>query len=341
VASKQLQDLKLSEDQAEKIIEHGIALGATEADEVPESKKEKIAAAQDAVASALDAWVEDEIRPDDDDSEVAEAGERIVQIFEIAGITVDDDGEVTIGEPEDSGDDDEDDNGNDDESPFNPDDYIEGYSELSVVSKLARIKKLNPEDDDDAAVLEAIAEWENEQEKPSSRILDYIAEMLGDEGDSDETADEAGGDDSNGDEEGSASEEPWDGYDKLSATDIKKVLKEASEDEENPLTADQVEYVLEYEQSREKPPARKRVIDFCQALLDELQGEGDDNGDDEPEAEDEPEKPKRGRGRGRPAKADKPGKSKPSNDERGDGVIKLTREQILTALEEGEVSIEI
>ena len=56
---------------------------------------------------------------------------------------------------------------------------------------------------------------------------------------------------------------------------MKEMLKEAAEDEEDPLTTDQVEYVLEYEQSREKPAARKRVIDYCKALLEELQGGGD------------------------------------------------------------------
>ena len=54
------------------------------------------------------------------------------------------------------------------------------------------------------------------------------------------------------------------------ATEIKKVLTDAANDEDEPLTREQVEYVLEYEEGREKPPTRKRVVDFCNALLDEF-----------------------------------------------------------------------
>lgn len=302
MASKQLQDLKLSEDQAEQIIELGISLGAADADDMPESKKDKINAATEVVAHSLDAWIEDEIRPGDDEADVAEAGETIEKIFAIAGVSVDDDNEVTVGEPEDDGDDDNGGDDDSDEAPFDPDDYIEGYTEMSVVAKVARVKKLNVEDDDDVAVLEAIAEWENEQDKPSSRVLHYIDEALGEpEGDTDETADEAG--DNGGDESEAVTEEPWEGYDKLSAVQVKDVLKQASEDESDPLTVDQVEYVLEYEQNREKPPARKRVVDYCKALLNEMQ---DGDGEDEPAEEEPEEKPKRGRGK-KAAKAEENG----------------------------------
>ena len=314
MASKQLQDLKLSEDQAEQIIELGISLGAADADDMPESKKDKINAATEVVAHSLDAWIEDEIRPDDDETDVAEAGETIEKIFAIAGVSVDDDNEVTVGGAEASEDDDEDadegadedaegeedsdDDEDSDEEPFNPDDYIEGYSEMSVVAKVAKVKKLDADDDDELAVMEAIAEWENEQDKPSSRVLNYIDEQLGEpEGDTDETADEAGDDGDSSGEAEDVSEEPWEGYDKLSAAEVKDFLKQAQEDQDDPLTADQIEYVLEYEQAREKPPARKRVMDYCRALLNEMQAQ--DGGDDEPaeEAEAEPEKPKRGRGK--------------------------------------------
>ena len=117
--------------------------------------------------------------------------------------------------------------------------------------------------------------------------------------------------------------EPWEGYDKASAVEIKKVLTDAAQDEEAPLTKEQVEYVLEYEQAREKPPARKRVIDFCEALIAEF--------DEEPAEEEKPAK--RGRGRGRAA-------AKEEAVAASNGVITLTREQILTALDSGEVTIE-
>ena len=312
--AQQLEGLKLSQDQAEAIVEKGIEYGAY-SDEMPDSKKAILAAADEIVAFSVDAYVNDEIRSDDDDPQVAESGEQIEEILEMAGVEIDDDGTVTYGEPAEAegGDDDSSDDG--DDAPFDPDDYIEGYSELSVVTKLKKVRELNADDDDDAAVLQAIMDWENEQEKPSSRVLTYIEEVLGTE---------EGEPEAEGEEEGEATEEPWEGYDKASAVDIKKVLTDARKDEDDPLSADQVQYVLDYEQSREKPPPRKRIIDFCTALLEEMQ-EGD-NGDDEPE-----EKPKRGRGKGKKTEA------AASNN----GAITITRDQILAALAEGEVQIEV
>jgi hypothetical protein len=308
VASATLEGLKLSQDQAEAIVEKGIEYGAY-SDEMPDSKKEILAAADEIVAFSVDAYVNDEIRSDDEDPQVAESGAQIEEILEMAGVEIDEDGTVTFGEPEEepkgksggkSGDD----------APFDPDDYIEGYTELSVVTKLKKVKELNPEDSDDAAILEALREWENEQEKPSSRVLNYIDETLGEP----EPEPDNGGD---------ANDEPWDGYDGASAADIRKILKEAREDEDDPLTLDQVQYVLDYEQSREKPPPRKRIIDFCTALIEEMGEDGK-----------EEEKPKRGRGRGAAKKEE------PVASNNGAGVIVLTREQILTALDSGEVAIE-
>jgi hypothetical protein len=303
--AQQLEGLKLSEDQAEAIIEKGIEYGAY-SDEMPDTKKEKMAAADEIVAFSVDAYVNDEIRSDDDDPQVAESGAQIEEILDLAGVEIDDDGTVTFGEPAEAG---GKSGGKSDggEAPFDPDDYIEGYTELSVVTKLKKVRELNPEDDDDAAILEALRSWENEQDKPSSRVLNYIDETLG----------EAPAPDNGGD----TTEEPWDGYDKASAVDIKKVLTEAQKDEDDPLTLDQVQYVLDYEQSREKPPPRKRIIDFCTALIAEMQEEG---GED---------KPTRSRARGK----------KKDDEPKGDsnGVIVLTREQILTALDSGEVTIEV
>ena len=131
--------------------------------------------------------------------------------------------------------------------------------------------------------------------------------------------------------------EPWPGYDKATAAQIKQVLTDAKDDDEAPLTAEQVEYVLDYERNREKPPPRKRVIDFCEALLEEFANGG--------EAEEEPEEeaPKRGRGRGRSRsrKAEQSEGKPAAPPESSNGVIVLTREQILTALTDGEVEIAV
>jgi transcriptional regulator with XRE-family HTH domain len=313
----QLKELKLTDDHAQVIIELGIKYGAY-SEEMPDTKKERLAAADEIIAFSIDAWVNDGITPDDEDEEVAESGRQIEEILEAGGVTIEDDEPVfgDLPEIEDDGDDDaSSDDG--DEAPFDPDDYIEGYTEMSVAGKVKAVKALDVEDEDDVATMEAIAEWENEQDKPSSRILNYIEEALGSEEESGDAEDE---------DEDEATDEPWDGYDKSSAVEIKKVLNTQMEDEENPLTAEQVEYVLEYEKNREKPPPRKRIITFCEELL--AQFEADDNGEDEePEEEEKPKRRGRGKAAPKAAKAD------------SNGVITLTREQILAALQDGEVEI--
>jgi hypothetical protein len=322
----QLEELKLSEEHAEAIIEKGIEYGAY-SDEMPDTKKEKQAAADEIVSFSIDAYVNDGITSDDEDPAVAESGRQIEEILEMAGVEIEDGEPIFNDPPELEGDDD---NGGDeaegDEGPFNPDDYIEGYSELSVVSKLKAVKSLDVEDDEDATLLEDIADWEEAQDKPSSRVLNYVEEVLG-EPEGDEEEPEA--------EEAEAEEEdaePWPGYDKATAAQIKQVLTDAKDDDEAPLTAEQVEYVLDYEKSREKPPPRKRVIDFCEALLEEFA-----NGGEEPEEEAPKRGRGRGRGRGRKAEQSEPKPaSEPSN-----GAITLTRDQILAALADGEVVIEL
>ena len=325
----QLEELKLSEEHAEAIIEKGIEYGAY-SDEMPDTKKEKQAAADEIVSFSIDAYVNDGITSDDEDPAVAESGRQIEEILEMAGVEIEDGEPVFSDPPELEG---EADNGGDgDEAAFNPDDYIEGYSELSVVSKMKAIKSLNPDDDDDANLMEDIADWENAQDKPSSRVLNYIDETLGEPEGEEEGEPEA--------EEPEAEEEdsePWPGYDKATAAQIKQVLTDAKDDDEAPLTAEQVEYVLDYERNREKPPPRKRVIDFCEALLEEFANGG--------EAEEEPEEeaPKRGRGRGRSRsrKAEQSEGKPAAPPESSNGVIVLTREQILTALTDGEVEIAV
>lgn len=320
-------ELKLDEAHAEAIVELGIKYGAY-SEEMPDSKKDKIAAAEEIIAFTIDAWVNDDIRPDDDNEKVAKSGEQIAEIHELAGIEIDDDDEVIYGElPELDGEDDDDDNG-DDETPFDPDDYIDGYTEMSVSAKVKAVKALDADDEDDVATMEALVEWENEQDKPSARVLNLIEEAIGEPEDGDDDDDEPAEDD---DDE---SAEPWAGYDKSSAVEIKKILSAQVEDEDDPLTAEQVQYVLDYEQNREKPPPRKRVITFCEELIEQLNDEAAAE-DDEPEPEDEP-KGIAGARRGRGKK-----KSAAKVAEDNGLVIELTREQILTALDSGTVSIEV
>lgn len=321
MASQQLDDLKLSEEQAEDILEKAIEHGAYDS-EMPEGKKDKLAAADEIVAFAVDAWVNDNIRPDDEDAEVAASGKQLQDLLELAGVEIDDDGNITLveyDEPEAEEEAEEDDNGGEegeeDEAPFNPDDYIEGYSELSMVSKLKAIKGLDLDNEDDISILNAIYDWENEQEKPSSRVLNWIDENLGEpEGEEEPEAEE---EEEEPEEEEAEEEnaEPWEGYDKATATQIKAVLNNALEDEDEPLSKEQVEYVLEYEQGRQKPPPRKRIIEYCETLIEQF----DNGGDEEPEAEEEPAPPKRrGKAKAKPKPA---AKAEPEAD---DSLVTIT-----------------
>lgn len=395
-----LDELEVNEAQAEAIIDKAIEFDVY-TDDPPETKKAKIEAAHEIVAFAIDSWTEDGVRPDSDDKQEAAAGEQILEIFELAGIEADDDGEIEFGEaPEADEDDNDDDDDDKDEAPFDIDDVIDGYEDLSAASRIKAIKKLklDPEDDDDYNVLVGIEEWENDQDEPSSRVLDYLSDVLPDDGDDDggdsddEDSDDedetytekellkmdkddlkevaekyevefpkrltdAGrkkvakaileaqeaGDDDDADAEGTADEEPWEGYDDSSIKDIKGVV----DDEER--TVEELEYVLEYEKGAEKP--RSSLVKHIEARIAELSDDND--GDDEEEPE-EDEKPKgRSRGRGRAAKksndpddSDDADEAK-AKDDRKDarkgkgGKLILTRAQILAALDDGEVEIEL
>lgn len=310
----QLEELKLDDAHATAVLEKAKEFGAYNED-VPDTKKARISAANDQIAFCIDSWVNDEVTPDSDNEEIAEAGEQIAELLELAGVEIDEDGEVEYGElPEldDADDDDDDDNGDDDEddeSAFDPDQYIKGYTELSAAGKVKALKKLDLDDDDDVATIESIYEWEEEQDKPSSRVLAWVDEVLpaddddsdddsDDDDDADDADDDAADDDDDSDDDDDAddddsdddeSEEPWEGYDKATAVDVKKVLDKANDDGD--LTAEQVEYVKEYEEAKERP--RKRILDHCDKLIEAL---ADDDDDDEAEPEEKPAKKASGRG---------------------------------------------
>lgn len=291
MAKTKLREVDLEKAQAKKIVKAAIEFGARDG-EVPKSQKELLEAANEVLSFCIDAWVTDGVRPDDSDEEIAASGKEIIKILGMAGIKIDDDNNITY--PDDDPDDDDDDDDSDDDSdddddddddgeeegPFDPDDYIDGYTELAVKSKINKLKKLDPDDEEDSAILVAIYEWEDEQDKPSSRVMDFITETGVIEDDDDDNDDDEDDDDDEQDENG-ADEEPWDGYDESTATDIKKVLTDSMEDDE--LTPEQVQYVLDYEQNRERPPPRKRIIKLCEELLEQLESEDDDDDDDEDE----------------------------------------------------------
>jgi len=317
VATK-LKDLKLDDEHATAVLEKAIEYESYTED-MPSSKRERIKAAGEQIALMIDAWVDDEVTPDNEDEDVAAMGVAIEEIFAIAGVEIDEEGEVSYGEPgeipegdeeegEEEGEEDEEEEGDGDEAAFDIEDVIEGYDELSAANRVKSIKKLelDPDDDDDYNTLVGIYEHEEAQEKPSSRVLTYLDDVIPqeegagdeeepeeDEPEEDEDAEEAG--DGDGEEDGEW-EAPWDKYDKQTAQDIKKHLDKLLAKDE--LTAEMLQYVIDYESAREKPPTRKRIIDHATRLLAVLE-ETEEEGEEEPEEELEAP-PKRSK---RPARA--------------------------------------
>lgn len=375
-----IEDLKINEDQAEAILDKAIEFEVY-TDEMPDSKKDKISEAHEIVAFAIDSWVEDGADPDSDDEGKAAAGQQIQEILELAGVSIDEDNDITYGDVPD-GDEEPVTSGGDDEGPFDINDVIEGYEELTVASRVRAIKKLDldPEKDEDYNVLVAIEDFENESDEPAGRVLTLIEELLPTDdadGDDDETAAEAGDDEGEDDEE--ESEEPWEDYDSSKLADIKEVL--ADDDR----TVEECEYVLEYETAKDKP--RIPVIKAIKARIDELSQGGVDVDEELPTEKAlmkmpkddlrawaekfEVEFPRRftdtgrqrvvagllasnstGSGSDDPDDEDdvdeavarddaKDTKRKATSKGKGgvDGDITLTREQILEALSEGEVTI--
>jgi hypothetical protein len=275
-------DLELSDAQAKKIVKLAIENGAY-SDDMPDDKKGRQEAALEAVNFCIDSWVNDGVRPDDSDEDIAAAGEAIMEIFDAAGVEVDEEGNIVGGEVEGEDEEPEAEAEEDGETAFDPDDYIEGYTDLTPKSKIEALSDLDLEDEDTIGIVNAIRDWENEQDKPSSRVLSWIEENLG-EAEAEGEPEAEGGDEI---------EEPWEGYDDSTAAEIKAVLDETMESDDG-LEVEQVEYVKEYEEARKAP--RKRVLDRCDELIAELSAEP------EPEPEEE-EKPKGALAKRRSAKA--------------------------------------
>jgi hypothetical protein len=339
VATK-LKDLKLDDAHATAVLEKAIEYESFTED-MPSSKRERIKAATDQVALMIDAWVDDEVTPENEDPDVAAMGEAISEIFEIAGVEVDEDGEVSYGEPGDIEEPEEEDEdepeeeeeeGGDDEAPVDIEDVVEGYDDLSAASRVKAIKalELDMEDDDDYNTAVRVYEYEEAQDKPSSRVLSFLDDLLPkdadageaeeeeeEEPDEDEDAEEAG--DGDGEEDGEW-EAPWDKYDKQTAVEVKKHLDKLLAKDE--LTADMAQYVIDYETAREKPPTRKRVVDYATKLLEQLEGAEEEEPEEEEEEAKPPKRSKRpanakrpARGSKKPAKQEEPDEEEPEEEE--------------------------
>ena len=335
MATASADTLKLDDEHADIIIRKAIQYKAYSED-FPETTKARIEAATELISFCIDAY-NDGVRSDDEDEDNAESGRNVEEIMRLAGVSVDDDGDIAYGklprlkdkdfadledieaededEDEDEEDEDEaedteaeadededddeegeededdDEEDDDDEAPVDISDVIDGYVELTPQSRIKEIKalKLDVGDEDDVNTLNQIIDWEEAQDKPSSRVLSFIEETYGEEEESDEEdeeGEEVDGEpvDEEEDEEEAEEEgdEPWDGYDKAKAVDINTALRESVAEGE--ATADQIQYVLDYEQNREKPPPRKRIITLCQELLEQLE-EGDEADDEEEDEE--------------------------------------------------------
>lgn len=311
-----LESLEITDVAAKKVVKLGIENGAY-SDDMPGDKKARAEAALETVNFCIDSWVNDGIRPDDDDEDVAAAGDAILSIFKAAGIEVEEDGGLVLPgqeeEEEESEEDEEESEGEGDEAPFDPDDYIEGYSELTWKEKLAALKDLDLEDEDTLGVVTAIYQWEKEQDKPSSRVCNWVEENVEiSEAEEEEEETEEEGEEK--ETEAEESEEPWDGYDKLTAANVRSSL--AEEFKAGNLGPDEIAYIREYEKGTKN---RSNVFKRLDELVAQL---------------DAPEKPKAKGGALASRKAGKAATTTSSN-----GAIVLTRDQILEALSEGSVAL--
>lgn len=414
-----LDELDIGVEHAEAIVEKGIKLGVHSDGVMPDTKKGKIEAAHNIITLAIDSFVEDGVRPDakgEDDEEtenIRSTAKDILELFELAGIKAVKKGKKYTGdikfeEPpeleEAEDDEEEEDDSVGDETPFDVEDVIKGYWELTAATRIKKIKalKLDLDDDEDYNTLVGIAEAEENADKPSSRVLAYVEELIpaevveededdeeevdeveedeDDEGEEDEEEEDEDEDDEDtgdgeegeyteeeleeldkdelkevwdeldldeddfpkrftdkgkarvieailkaqggGEEEEEESEEPWDGYDDSKEAAIKAVLEEQLEDEDEPLEAEQVEFVIEYENANK---GRARLVKWLTAFLEDNFGEEVDEEDEDDEEEVVEEKSAK-KGKGKSANANVAG-------------LVITRAQILEALENGEVTI--
>jgi hypothetical protein len=293
-----IDDLTLDDAHARAIIENAIEFGVYGGDEVPTSKKDRMEGAHDVVAMAIDSYANDGVNdPDDEDEETAEAAKQIIAILELASVEIDDDGDITYGElpelegadeeEEEDGDDSEEEEEDGDEAAFEADDLIDGWSKTSVADAIEFIEAATADDaeDDDALYeddIRNLLEWENERSKPRKKLVAKLEELL-----SDSEEEEEEGDDSDDDESEQESGEPWEGYDALSMKDAKQTLIDSSEDEdeEDRLSVEQAQYVLEYETENKN---RKGIVNWLTEFIEANSGD-EESEEEESEEEDDDE----------------------------------------------------
>jgi hypothetical protein len=344
VATK-LKELKLDDAHATAVLEKAIEYESFTED-LPSSKRERIKAATEQVALMIDAWIDDEVTPDNEDEDVAAMGVAIQEIFDIAGVEIEgegDEAEVTYveqGDIEGGGEDEPAAEGDGDEAAVDINDVIDGYDDMSASGKVKAIKalELDMEDDDDYNTAVGLYEYEEAQDKPSSRVLSWLDDLIpkdadaeGEAGDDEAEADEDAEDAGDGDgEEGGGWEEPWERYNKQTAVEVKKALDKLLAKDE--LTTEMAQYVIDYEEGRGKPPARKRIIDHAAKLMGELEDGGEAEAEEEPE-EEAPAKPTRSgrpslartvRGSSRRAKAEPEEDDTPAASDNGSGIFVIS-----------------
>lgn len=367
-----IDELELPVENAELIIEKAIEAGVY-SDDMPESDKDKIEAAHEQLAFMIDSVKDDDVTPDAKDPDIAKAGEQIYEIFEVAGIEVEEGKkgrEIVFGEVPEVTDEDDD----EEEDDFDPDSVISGYAKKSATTIVKAFEK-GDIDADDIAKVQA---WEKEEGKGREQIVDWEPEEAEDEDgeeegegmtradlndldraelkqlikdnelditvkkswDDDELRDKIAevaelpdGDTSDDEEEddedeaGDESEQPWEDYDGETVKSIKETIEAAKEDEDDPLTEEQVQGVIDYEEANK---GRASLVKWLEAVKEEIGQEPED--EDAPDDEEEPEEKST-------KKTTK--KADVTAADPGSGSITLTRDQILTALAEGEVEIEV
>ena len=273
------EGLKLDDAHAIAVLEKAVEYEVIDETEVPDNKRQRMTAAAEQIDLLIEAWTKGGINPDSKEKEKREMGLAIQDILDLAGVEIDGK-EVTYGPlPElDDVPADEPEAEADGEAAFDINDVIKGYEELTAVSRIKAIKKLelDMDDDDDYNTAVFIYEWEEAQEKPSGRVLTTLDDMLPQDGEAaaepeDESAEEAGDGEGEGEE---AWEQPWTkatgapaDYEKMSAVDVKKYLDKLLAKDE--LGADMLQYVMDYEEQR--PVAtRKRIMDYAAKLMGEV-----------------------------------------------------------------------
>lgn len=271
-----IDSLKLDDAQAKEIIQLAIDNDAYDG-KMPSNKKDRMEAAHDIVTFAIDAWVQDEVRSDSDDEDVAKAGKTVEKILKIAGVKVDESGVIGY-EGADDEEEEGDEEGEKDETPFDVDDIIDGWSDMKTTAALEAIEEA---EDLTQEQIKALLDDESDRGRPRSKVVDALEAAL-------QAA--MGGDDEEGDEEGDGEEEgePWEGYDKASVKDIKDALESAKDDEDEPLTPEQAQYVLDYEgENKDRAGIKKWLEEFISeageddSTADEEGDEGEEEEDDE------------------------------------------------------------